>query len=95
MIIVNSQTYELCSDVIGLVLDLKAIYQVEPPKSLPEDSNSMAVIELDNDSILHFCYINSKLALVSIRRKDRFEKQGLIEHNFKMLAKAVIQVFND
>ena len=91
------QTYELCSDVIDLVLNLKTIYNEGEKDNLAEnveDSSSIAVMELDNDSVLYFCYVNTKLALVSILRKEYFEKQGLLEHNFKVLANAVLEVFN-
>lgn len=52
-----------------------------------------STIRLSNALILSLRQLNDCLALVFIMRNDATEKEGLIEYNFEVLKKAVLNVF--
>ena len=92
---VDMQSYELCSDMIDIVLDMTLIYTSD---QIPE--NAASVISLDNGMILYLCSVNRyydgncrQLALVSLIREEQFLKQGLIDYNFRIAADAINKVF--
>lgn len=79
---VDMQTYELCCDMIDVVIDLSDIYGV---KDLDErasqeqtafDNLSSALIKLNNSTILYLKEVNKFLALVCILREENFTRQG-------------------
>ncbi|KAI9095161.1 Gtr1/RagA G protein conserved region-domain-containing protein [Phlyctochytrium arcticum] len=94
---VDMQSYELCSDMIDVVLDVSSIYGVddEAPKSSTAmaDGDAHAVIKLNNGMVLYLREINHHLALVCLLREDNFEKQGLIDYNFRCFRDAILEVF--
>lgn len=83
---VHMQTYELCCDMIDVVLDITCIYGASrtPPTdgatdqqpSPVTDSNTTCVIRLNTAQVLLLRQVNRYLALVSIIRSENFEKQG-------------------
>jgi len=81
---VDMQSYELCCDMIDVVIDLSCIYGL-PPRGelLPEgeeisafDPSSSSLIKLNNGNILYLREVNRFLALVCILREDNFDRQG-------------------
>ncbi|KAI0983238.1 hypothetical protein GJ496_010178 [Pomphorhynchus laevis] len=81
---VDMQTYELCCDMIKVVMDLSTIYGSDPDDLLkiPLDSNSQSVITLANSNVLWLKQVNNFVVLVCLLREDGMSKRGLIEHNF-------------
>ena len=81
--------------MIDIILDMTSIYDKPTPKT---DCDSLAVIHHDNGMVLYYCLVNryfgltSQLALVCLIRKEQFEKQGLIDFNFKTISEAILQV---
>lgn len=82
---VDMQSYELCCDMIDVVIDLSCIYGL--PMSRPEkaddsvetsafDKASSSLIKLNNGNILYLREVNKFLALVCILREDNFDRQG-------------------
>ncbi|KAJ3188967.1 hypothetical protein HDU85_004684 [Gaertneriomyces sp. JEL0708] len=99
---VDIQSYELCSDMIDVVLDVSSIYgspEAEPSGAAPSpispqgDGEAHAVIRLNNGMVLYLREINEHLALVCLLREDNFEKQGLIDYNFQCFREAILDVF--
>lgn len=91
---VDMSTYELCSDMIDVAIDISCIYGMSPKiEALAYDSNSQAVIRLQNDRILYLREVNQYLALVAIIKAEHFHKHGLISYNLDCFKKAVGQVF--
>jgi len=84
------QSYELCSDMLDVVLDMSSIYG-NPNNPFDTDECSYAVIKLSN-GVLYLRPVNASLALVCLIREDSFEKQGIIDYNSKMLVKAIDEV---
>ena len=108
---VDMQIYELCSDMIDVIIDVASIYGTPSPASASSAPSvttkpaapsavsaaaggTSAVIKLSNEMVLYLREINKYLALVALIRKEKFDKQGLIDYNFDTLKKAVLQLFD-
>jgi len=91
---VDMQKYELCSDMIDVVIDVSCIYGMKDEKeALAYDPETHSVIKLNNGMVLYLREVNKYLALVCLLREDKFEKHGLIDYNFQIFKKAINQVF--
>uniref|UniRef100_A0A1B6CL71 Ras-related GTP-binding protein n=1 Tax=Clastoptera arizonana TaxID=38151 RepID=A0A1B6CL71_9HEMI len=91
---VDMQSYELCCDMIDVVIDVSGIYGLqEEPDSPAFDNQSSSLIKLNNGTILYLREVNRFLALVCILREDNFDRQGVIDYNFLCFREAIQQVF--
>ncbi|RWS23555.1 ras-related GTP-binding protein C-like isoform X1, partial [Leptotrombidium deliense] len=91
---VDMQSYELCCDMIDVVIDISCIYGVKDDgEGSTFDSCSSSTIKLNNQNVLYLREVNKFLALVCILREDRFDKQGLIDYNFQCFRDAIQEVF--
>ncbi|KND00819.1 uncharacterized protein SPPG_03925 [Spizellomyces punctatus DAOM BR117] len=99
---VDMQSYELCSDMIDVILDVSSIYGISDkdspsststPTSPTADGDAHALIRLNNGMVLYLREVNQHLALVCLLREDNFEKQGLIDYNFRCFREAILEVF--
>ena len=80
------QTYELCCDMIDVVIDLSDIYGLSSEARMNQeltafDGKSSSLIKLNNNTILYLKEVNKFLALVCILREENFTRQG--EEKFK------------
>ncbi|XP_076437733.1 ras-related GTP-binding protein C-like isoform X1 [Babylonia areolata] len=97
---VDMQCYELCCDMIDVVIDMSSIYGVEMvltcrgKDDVAFDGNSSSIIKLNTNNVLYMREVNRHLALVCVLREDSFERQGLIDYNFLCFKKAIQQVFD-
>ncbi|XP_014225581.1 ras-related GTP-binding protein C [Trichogramma pretiosum] len=89
---VDMQSYELCCDMIDVVIDVSCIYGLRE-EAAAFDSQSSSLIKLNNGTILYLREVNKFLALVCILREDNFERQGVIDYNFLCFRNAIQQVF--
>ncbi|XP_006007149.1 ras-related GTP-binding protein D isoform X1 [Latimeria chalumnae] len=89
---VDMQTYELCCDMIDVVIDISCIYGL-PQSGTPYDNESMAIIKLNNTTVLYLKEVTKFLALVCFVREESFERKGLIDYNFHCFRKAIHEVF--
>ncbi|CAD7014404.1 ras-related GTP-binding protein C [Ceratitis capitata] len=87
---VDMQGYELCCDMIDVVIDLSSIYSSEETAF---DHESSSLIKLNNNTILYLREVNKFLALVCILREENFNRQGVIDYNFLCFRKAISEVF--
>jgi Ras-related GTP-binding protein C/D len=91
---VDMQRYELCSDMIDVVIDVSCIYGMrEEGENLTSDPETQSVIKLNNGMVLYLREVNNNLSLVCLLREDKFDKHGLIDYNFACFKKAIMQVF--
>ncbi|KAK6168130.1 hypothetical protein SNE40_022018 [Patella caerulea] len=96
---VDMQCYELCCDMIDVVIDISCIYGVDDVilsrirDDGAFDSQSAAIIKLNTNTVLYLREVNKYLALVCILREDNYEKQGLIDYNFQCFRKSIQEVF--
>lgn len=88
------QSYELCCDMIDVVIDVSCIYGLkEDGTGSAYDKESMAIIKLNNTTVLYLKEVTRFLALVCILREESFERKGLIDYNFHCFRKAIHEVF--
>jgi len=88
--IVDMQTYELCCDMLDVVVDISSIYT--PSSELtdpPFSEQTAATITLNNDTVLYLRGINRYMALVCLLREESLEKSGIIEYNYQIVKKGL------
>ncbi|CEP01498.1 unnamed protein product (mitochondrion) [Plasmodiophora brassicae] len=100
---VDMQTYELCSDMIDVVVDISCIYGV-PSGVVPAnagkgseklatdcafDSASTSTIKLSNGHVLVLREVGKYLALVCLMREKSFDKAALVEFNINCFKTAL------
>eukprot|EP00005_Dracoamoeba_jomungandri_P004803 CAMPEP_0174249950 /NCGR_PEP_ID=MMETSP0439-20130205/263_1 /TAXON_ID=0 /ORGANISM="Stereomyxa ramosa, Strain Chinc5" /LENGTH=348 /DNA_ID=CAMNT_0015329895 /DNA_START=752 /DNA_END=1798 /DNA_ORIENTATION=+ len=92
---VDMRTYELCSDMIDVVIDVSCIYGMdENSTGLGYDEGSCSIIKLNKGKILYLREVNKYLALVCLLREEHFDhKQGLLDYNFQCLKDSIAEVF--
>ncbi|XP_030597676.1 ras-related GTP binding Cb [Archocentrus centrarchus] len=90
---VDMQSYELCCDMIDVVIDISCIYGLEDGSASAYDEESLAIIKLNNTTVLYLKEVTKFLALVCILREESFERKGLIEYNFHCFRNAIHEVF--
>ncbi|XP_061660482.1 ras-related GTP-binding protein C-like [Syngnathoides biaculeatus] len=91
---VDMQSYELCCDMIDVVIDVSCIYGLfDDGSGCAYDKESLAIIKLNNTTVLYLKEVTKFLALVCILREESFERKGLIEYNFHCFRKAIYEVF--
>uniref|UniRef100_A0A3B3T8U7 Ras-related GTP-binding protein n=1 Tax=Paramormyrops kingsleyae TaxID=1676925 RepID=A0A3B3T8U7_9TELE len=92
---VDMQTYELCCDMIDVVIDISCIYGLTGEEAgIPYDKESMAIIRLNNTTVMYLKEVTKFLALVCFLREESFERKGLIDYNFHCFRKAIQEVFD-
>lgn len=91
---VDMQSYELCCDMIDVVIDVSCIYGLgDEVDSSAFDEKSQSVIKLNNSTVLFLKEVNKVLALVCILREENFGHKGFIEYNFKCFRQSLEEVF--
>jgi len=91
---VDMQSYELCCDMIDVVIDVSCIYGLgEQIDTTAFDDQSASIIRLNNSTVLFLKEVNKVLALVCILREENFAHEGLIDYNFACFRKAIEKVF--
>ncbi|XP_073428271.1 ras-related GTP-binding protein C [Dendrobates tinctorius] len=91
---VDMQSYELCCDMIDVVIDVSCIYSLHAEcNGTAYDKESMAIIKLNNTTVLYLKEVTKFLSLVCILREESFERKGLIDYNFHCFRKAIHEVF--
>jgi hypothetical protein len=87
---VDVETFELCSDMIDVVVDVSCIYgQVDDNEMLPFDERSSSIIKLSGGRVLCLREVSKYLALVCLMRVENLELQGLIEYNVHTFKQAL------
>ncbi|KAI7684962.1 Ras-related GTP-binding protein C [Sarcoptes scabiei] len=91
---VDMQSYELCCDMIDVVIDISCIYGInEDGDGSTFDHFSSSSIRLNSGTVLYLREVNKFLALVCILREENFTKQGLIDYNFQCFRQSIQDVF--
>ncbi|KAF2355434.1 Gtr1/RagA G protein [Trinorchestia longiramus] len=76
---VDMQSYELCCDMIDVVLDISYIYGMEeegPDHMSCFDPATYSVIKLNNNTVLLLWEVARYLALVCILREENYDRPG-------------------
>lgn len=88
-----SQNYELCSDIIDVVLDMSGIYG-DPSDEFYFDDKSTCSIKIFNhytnsNSILFLKFIHKNLALIAIINEQNYERNNLLDYNINIFRQGV------
>ena len=100
----SPQTYEICSDIIDVVLDMSGIYGDESNIETESyfDDNSTCAIKISNvdkeesnsKSILCLKFIDYSLALIAIINEEEYERTNLVDYNVNIFRQAVRSILN-
>lgn len=91
---VDMQSYELCCDMIDLVIDVSCIYGLtDETDGSSFDAKSASVVKLNNSTVMYLKEVDKVLALVAIIREENFNRPAIIDYNFKQFRIAVNKVF--
>ena len=91
----DMQSYELCCDMIDVVIDVSCIYGMrDDGEGCAYDQQSSSIIRLNNSTVLYLREVNRFLALVCLLKEEVFDRQGLIEYNFHCFREAIQEVFD-
>ena len=97
---VDMQSYELCADMIDVVIDVSCIYgrnmeeeEAGAPATGAPPADSNCVISLNNGTVLILREVNRSLALVCILKAQVLAQQGILEYNFRCFRDALGQLF--
>lgn len=97
---VDVHTYELCSDLVDVVIDVSYIYGVKhsagaasphTPRqqqlewATPYDEESASAIRLNSGMVLYLREVSDLLALVCVMREEYFFKRSLLDYNIDCL----------
>lgn len=92
---VDMQSYELCSDMIDVVIDVSCIYGLDhSTEGLAYDNNSSSLFRLNNGMILYLREVSDYLALVCLIRESNFSKPGLLDYNIDCFRDALRDIFD-
>ena len=88
-----SQNYELCSDIIDVVLDMSGIYG-DPTDEFYFDDKSTCSIKIFNhytnsNSILFLKFIHKNLALIAIINEENYNRNNLLNYNINIFRQGV------
>ena len=96
---IEEQYYEICSDMIDVVLDMSGIYGDSNVNEINFDENSYSLIKINNArnensrSLLYLRFIDVNLALICIVNDENYERQHFIDYNIKLFREAVREIF--
>jgi len=92
--------YELCSDVVDVVIDVSCIYgktdEQEPQARavMRDDQNTQCIIHLTNNTLIYLKMVDRFLALVCVVQEQSFDQQSLIDYNIGVFRDALLKLFN-
>lgn len=80
---VDAHTYELCSDLVDVVIDVSYIYGMSRETGVfqPYDDKSTSAIRLTSGMVLYLREVSSYLALVCVLREEAFGKRSQVDYN--------------
>lgn len=93
---VDLQSYELCADMIDVVIDVSCIYSVNEDgvaSSFSSEGKASCVIHLKNGTLLYLREVDRSLVLVCILREENFDRQHLLDYNIKVFKDALLEIF--
>lgn len=96
---VDVHTYELCSDLVDVVIDVSYIYGVTVSEgnavhTIPYDSASASAIRLNSGMVLYLREVSSYLALVCVLREEYFARRALLDYNVNCFKSTLVDIFD-
>jgi len=89
--------YELCSDMIDVIIDISCIYgmgnapatEEEQQQNSEQLANSSCVIQLNNGYLLYLKQIEAYLAFACLIREENFDRQYLLDYNINVFKESL------
>ena len=98
---VEMKDYELCSELIDVLIDVSCIYGKDEGKNLKFDKDSSSIIKLNSiggngtNKVLYLREVSKCLALVCLINETEFYKQHLIDYNVDRFKEGLKKIFVD
>ena len=93
---IDAKTYELCTDLVDVVIDISHIYGVTNTGQLiPFDEKSTAAIRLNTGLIFYLREVSHYLALICVVREEHFLKRSLLDYNIDCFKNSLSLVFQE
>lgn len=94
---VDVHTYELCSDLVDVIIDVSYIYGISATdgRAVPYDRESSSCIKLNNGMILYLREVSNYLALVCVLREELFVKRALLDYNIDCFKESLQRIFDE
>lgn len=91
---VDVSSYELCADMIDVVIDVSCIYGLDSDDdmSVAYDSNSSCLIHLRTGIMLYLKQVEHFLAFAGIIRAENFDRQHLLDYNIDFFKTTLLKV---
>jgi Ras-related GTP-binding protein C/D len=97
---VDAHTYELCSDLLDVVMDISSIYTSTQSNSQTDtgkisyDHKSTSAIRLNNGMVLYLRQVSDFLALVCIMNGEHFSKRSLLDYNIDVFRESLQELIS-
>jgi Ras-related GTP-binding protein C/D len=91
--------YEICSELIDVLIDVTCIYGMEEGGSFKFDKDSASVIKLEhpdgkeNNIVIYLKEVEKCLALVLIIKETEFAQKQLIDYNIDKFKEGLTELF--
>jgi len=93
---VDVHTYELCSDLVDVVIDVSHIYAInEDLSTRAYDSRSTSATRLNSGMVLYLREVSTYLALVCVLREEHFARRSLLDYNIDCFRASLEKVFRE
>ncbi len=94
---VDGHPYELCADLVEMVIDVSCIYGLseEDGAAIPYDQESCSAIRLNSGIILYLREVSKYVSLVCVIREEYFAKRSLLDFNINCFRKSLDQVLQE
>jgi Ras-related GTP-binding protein C/D len=95
---VNMQHYEICSELIEVMIDVTCIYGVDEEGGTKFDKKSSSIIKLASSNqqdniVLYMREVDKNLALVCLINQREIHKQHLINYNIDRFKEGLKKIF--
>jgi len=88
---VDISSYELCADMIDVVIDVSSIYGLSDDTSgNVYDSKSSCVIQLNNGLLLYLRQVDQYVALACLVREENFDRKHLVDYNIQLFKEVML-----
>ena len=94
---VDPHTYELCSDLVDVVIDVSCIYgfSTEDGAAIPYDQDSSSAIRLNSGFVLYLREVSKYVALVCVIREEYFARRALLDFNIDCFRQSLEDVVRE
>mmetsp|Transcript_35217 Transcript_35217/g.101399 ORF Transcript_35217/g.101399 Transcript_35217/m.101399 type:complete len:339 (-) Transcript_35217:305-1321(-) len=93
---VDLQSYELCADMIDVVIDVSCIYSMNEDggtSSFSSEGKASCIIHLKSGTLLYLREIDRSMVLVCILREENFDRQHLVDYNIQVFKDSLLEIF--